>query len=238
MWQIGKRMAFDAAHTPAAALPGCPARLHGHTYTVEVAVASDDLQGPGFVIDFSAFGSVFQRIDEQLDHRLLDDVLPESSNEAIINRVQQLCDSHLKLRAAVHLDSVSVWSPLPAGRRPGTGVGQVRFEAAHRLPGLPPWHKCGRVHGHSYTAEVSLSAPEVTSAEVLEPFVRYVSAELDGTFLNDSIGTGDAPTSENLARHLHCQADKAISLPAGVRIRAVRVAETASTWAEYLPEPL
>ena len=29
-----------------------------------------------------------------------------------------------------------------------------RFEAAHRLPMVPPGHKCHRVHGHSYVVDV------------------------------------------------------------------------------------
>lgn len=31
------------------------------------------------------------------------------------------------------------------------------FEAAHFLPGLPPMHKCRRMHGHSYRVEVRIT---------------------------------------------------------------------------------
>lgn len=31
------------------------------------------------------------------------------------------------------------------------------FDAAHRLPGLRAGHKCGRLHGHTYTVEVVLT---------------------------------------------------------------------------------
>jgi 6-pyruvoyltetrahydropterin/6-carboxytetrahydropterin synthase len=33
---------------------------------------------------------------------------------------------------------------------------EYRFEAAHRLPMVPPGHKCARVHGHSYKAEIEV----------------------------------------------------------------------------------
>jgi 6-pyruvoyltetrahydropterin/6-carboxytetrahydropterin synthase len=33
---------------------------------------------------------------------------------------------------------------------------EYRFEAAHRLPLVPPGHKCARVHGHSYKAEIEV----------------------------------------------------------------------------------
>ena len=38
-----------------------------------------------------------------------------------------------------------------------------RFEAAHRLPMVPPEHKCHRVHGHSYIIDVC-AAGEVDPA--------------------------------------------------------------------------
>ena len=30
------------------------------------------------------------------------------------------------------------------------------FEAAHYLPHVPPGHKCGQLHGHSYRLEIIL----------------------------------------------------------------------------------
>jgi 6-pyruvoyl-tetrahydropterin synthase len=31
-----------------------------------------------------------------------------------------------------------------------------RIEAAHRLPNVPPGHKCSRLHGHSFAVELSV----------------------------------------------------------------------------------
>jgi 6-pyruvoyltetrahydropterin/6-carboxytetrahydropterin synthase len=113
------------------------------------------------------------------------------------------------------------------------------FEAAHHLPGLPAEHKCSRPHGHSYTVEVTVTAAEltgpgfVTDFADLAPLGRYLGSTLDHQDLNKVLVI--APTSENLARHLFGWCQDNIPLPPGTGIEAVRVSETASSWAEYRP---
>jgi 6-pyruvoyltetrahydropterin/6-carboxytetrahydropterin synthase len=113
------------------------------------------------------------------------------------------------------------------------------FEAAHHLPGLPAEHKCSRPHGHSYTAEVRLTAEVLTGPGFvadfadLAPLGRYLGSTFDHQDLNEVLVI--APTSENLARHLLGWCQDNIPLPPGAGIEAVRVSETASTWAEYRP---
>jgi len=80
-----------------------------------------------------------------------------------------------------------------------------RFEAAHRLPMLPPEHKCHRMHGHSFQIEITVTGPidpklgwlidfdEITS--LIEPIVM---GELDHRVLNEVQGLENA-TSENLS---------------------------------------
>lgn len=116
------------------------------------------------------------------------------------------------------------------------------FEAAHRLPGLPEGHRCGRLHGHSYTVEVVLAGSSplrppgfVVDFAELAPVRAYLDGAFDHRDLTEVL---DAPaTSENLARHLFDWCAATLELPAGVAVCAVRVSETASTWAEYSPEP-
>src|SRR4029077_14901206 len=38
-------------------------------------------------------------------------------------------------------------------------VHEFRFEAAHRLPKVPPGHKCSRLHGHSFRVELAVEGP-------------------------------------------------------------------------------
>ncbi len=81
---------------------------------------------------------------------------------------------------------------------------EYRFEAAHRLPMVPPEHKCARLHGHSYRVEVCI-AGEIDPAlgwlqdfgditAVVEPLLK---GELDHRTLNDVAGL-ENPTSEIL----------------------------------------
>ena len=76
MWKIGKRFSFDASHQ----LPGLPeghkcARLHGHTYTVEVVLEAEKLVGPGFVSDFGDLEPFRRYLHEHFDHRHLNEVV-------------------------------------------------------------------------------------------------------------------------------------------------------------------
>jgi 6-pyruvoyltetrahydropterin/6-carboxytetrahydropterin synthase len=36
---------------------------------------------------------------------------------------------------------------------------EFTYEAAHQLPYVPPGHKCGRMHGHSYRLTVTVRGP-------------------------------------------------------------------------------
>lgn len=79
------------------------------------------------------------------------------------------------------------------------------FEAAHRLPNVPPDHKCARLHGHSFRVELHVAGPvdEETGwvmdfAEIKTAF-RPLYDQLDHHYLNEIEGLSN-PTSENLAR--------------------------------------
>jgi 6-pyruvoyltetrahydropterin/6-carboxytetrahydropterin synthase len=117
---------------------------------------------------------------------------------------------------------------------------RFRFEAAHCLPGLPEGHKCGRVHGHSYTIEAVLTASEltppgfVTDFGDLTPFRAYLDRELDHRDLNDVVDF--PPTSENLAAHLAAWFMTNVEPAIPGRLVRIRVSETADTWAEYTPD--
>ena len=79
------------------------------------------------------------------------------------------------------------------------------IEAAHRLPHVPPGHKCGRLHGHSFRVEVWARGAVgrdtgwvMDFADVKEAF-QPLFEQLDHRYLNEVEGLAN-PTSENLAR--------------------------------------
>jgi 6-pyruvoyltetrahydropterin/6-carboxytetrahydropterin synthase len=81
---------------------------------------------------------------------------------------------------------------------------EFRFEAAHRLPMVPPGHKCHRLHGHSFVIEVTLAGELdeergwlVDFGEVAARVEPILKAELDHRTLNDVPGLENA-TSELL----------------------------------------
>ncbi len=82
---------------------------------------------------------------------------------------------------------------------------EFHFEAAHRLPNVPPGHKCSRLHGHSYRVELhvqgTLDAEQgwvMDFADLTTAFAP-LAAKLDHYYLNEVEGLSN-PTSENLAR--------------------------------------
>ena len=84
-------------------------------------------------------------------------------------------------------------------------VHEFRFEAAHRLPMVPPGHKCERLHGHSFKIELAISGPvDPKTGWFIDYGVLYdawapLGNQLDHNYLNDIEGL-ENPTSEILAK--------------------------------------
>lgn len=73
--EIFKAFTFEAAHR----LPNVPdghkcARLHGHSFRVELHVAGEPDPHTGWVMDFADLGRAFQPLLECLDHHYLNDI--------------------------------------------------------------------------------------------------------------------------------------------------------------------
>lgn len=82
---------------------------------------------------------------------------------------------------------------------------EFSFEAAHLLPNVPPGHKCGRLHGHSFQVTLYVAGePGDNSGWIMDfsdikKIFKPVYERLDHYYLNDIPGL-ENPTSENLAR--------------------------------------
>jgi 6-pyruvoyltetrahydropterin/6-carboxytetrahydropterin synthase len=81
---------------------------------------------------------------------------------------------------------------------------EFTFEAAHRLPNLPPEHKCSRLHGHSYrvvvhvTGNVDPHLGWIMDFGDVKAAFKPLEHRLDHYYLNDIEGL-ENPTSEVLA---------------------------------------
>jgi queuosine biosynthesis protein QueD len=82
-----------------------------------------------------------------------------------------------------------------------------RFESAQTLPNVPPEHKCGRMHGHSFLVEITVEGevnPETgwiyDHAEISRA-MNPIIEQLDHAYLNEIPGL-ENPTIELMAAWL------------------------------------
>nr|WP_280335170.1 6-carboxytetrahydropterin synthase QueD [Nocardia wallacei] len=73
--EIFREFTFEAAHR----LPNVPkghkcARLHGHSYRVQVHLRGDIDPDSGWFMDFGDLKAAFKPIEDQLDHYYLNDI--------------------------------------------------------------------------------------------------------------------------------------------------------------------
>ncbi len=110
---------------------------------------------------------------------------------------------------------------------------EFTFEAAHRLPNLPPEHKCSRLHGHSFRVRVFVEGPVdertgwVMDFGDIKALCKPVIDELDHRYLNEIPGL-ENPTSERIALWLWNRIR-----PRLPRLSAIEVRETCTAGCRY-----
>lgn len=179
-------------------------RLHGHSFFARVRAKL----APGWA-EFSggetgALREALGRCAATLDYRDLNELLPVPTDENLARWVRE----HLEVPG---IESVGIQSTRDQGADlDGSEHVHIwrrfRFEAAHRLPNVPPGHKCGRMHGHGF--EVILHAdqdPGLSDMGVdfdhLCDVWSPLHQELHYACLNDIPGL-ENPTSEILSAWL------------------------------------
>jgi 6-pyruvoyltetrahydropterin/6-carboxytetrahydropterin synthase len=114
---------------------------------------------------------------------------------------------------------------------------EFTFEAAHRLPNVPPGHKCARLHGHSFKVSVHVVGPVGGETGWVRDFADIACAmqpvlhQLDHNYLNEIEGL-ENPTSEILARWIWDRLH-----PAMAELSQVVVRETCTSGCVYQGEP-
>lgn len=111
---VAKHFTFDAAHFLDRLPPEHKChRMHGHTYRVEIQVTGE-VDENGFVVDYALIEEAWRTLMDQLDHRVLNDVVglrnPTTENLAawILARLGLLATHERHLRVRVY-ESATTW---------------------------------------------------------------------------------------------------------------------------------
>jgi len=110
------------------------------------------------------------------------------------------------------------------------------FDSAHWLPNVPEGHKCGRMHGHTYTIVIGVEGDvEAESGWIVDfGMIKTAFKPLEQVMyhhcLNELAGL-ENPTAENMARWIYDRIKP--TLP---QVADVTVKETPTTAATYRPE--
>ena len=110
MYEASIRKSFSAAHT--LDIGGKCEDLHGHNFTVDVTVASKNLDSEGLVVDFRILKAWTDDVLEQLDHKFLNElpvfqgINPSSENIArfIFDSLAEKTDKN-----NLQISKVTVW---------------------------------------------------------------------------------------------------------------------------------
>jgi 6-pyruvoyltetrahydropterin/6-carboxytetrahydropterin synthase len=157
---VWHRFRFEAAHR----LPNVQAdhpcgRMHGHGFEV-IVHAGIPLGGADLSIDFDRIATFWQPLHAQLHHHCLNDIggLENPTSELIAAWIWQRLRPRLP-----EMSWITVYETATAGCHFDGSEYRIwkerRFEAATRLAGAPDTDPRSRLHGHSYTARMHLTAP-------------------------------------------------------------------------------
>ena len=134
-------------------------RLHGHSFLANVRVALPDGWAPFPGGDVDELRTRLETVLAPLDYHHLNDKLEQPTDENLARWVRRRLDlediDNVGLQSTMHegadldrLDHAHIWR-------------RYVFQSAHRLPNVPPGHKCGRMHGHGLLRK-SWSALDLT----------------------------------------------------------------------------
>ncbi|GIH72011.1 6-pyruvoyl trahydropterin synthase family protein [Sphaerimonospora thailandensis] len=110
--EIFREFTFEAAHRLPNVSPGhkC-ARLHGHSYRVEVHVKGEIDSSTGWLMDFAELKAAFKPLEEQLDHYYLNEIpgLENPTSEVLAKWIWD------RLRDVLPLSAVAVRETCTSG---------------------------------------------------------------------------------------------------------------------------
>lgn len=200
--------------------------LHGHGFVAGVAAALPPGWEPYRGGAVPALQARLAAAVRPLDQALLNDHLGDTSDAGLARWIAGRLEVPGLQRAAVQ--SHERQGALVDAQGGVTLWRRYRFQSAHRLPQVPPGHKCGRMHGHGFEAIVHVRAEDpALDHEALDDAWAPLHVRLNYRCLNEIDGL-DNPTSELLSSWLWRQLQPALPTLAGVT-----VFETASCGAHF-----
>ncbi|MBL8328028.1 MAG: 6-carboxytetrahydropterin synthase [Rubrivivax sp.] len=189
----------------------------GHGFVVQVAAALPEGWGPWRGAQVPALQQRLQAVVEPLNQPgLLNRWLKEPDDAALAQWVADRLDLPVPARVSLRRHARQGLDRLPMadGSVQQQSWRRYRFESAHRLPHVPPGHKCGRMHGHGFEALVRAVN---TPPEALDAAWAPLHHQLHRACLNHIPGL-DNPTSERLASWLWSQLQPALPGLCGVTV--------------------
>lgn len=175
--------------------------VHGHSFGVRLRTQLPDNCAAYLGGDVQVLEQALAQAVAPLDYSFLNDQITVPTDENVGRWVRQ--QSPLFAAAVVGIQSTA-----NEGVDLDTdGIAHVwrryRFEAAHRLPNVPPGHQCGRMHGHGF--DVILHASQNiddgdmgTDYDALDQHWAAIAPQLHMACLNDVPGL-ENPTSEMIS---------------------------------------
>jgi 6-pyruvoyltetrahydropterin/6-carboxytetrahydropterin synthase len=209
---IWRRYIFESAHQLPKVPPGHKCgRMHGHGFEV-IIHADTDLGGRDIGVDYDHLDACWAPLHQELHMACLNDIpgLENPTSEVISSWIW----SRLK-PVLPELSWVTVYETASAGAH-FDGVNyriwkEQTFDSAVRLARSPDGHVTRRLHGHTYTLRLHLSAPlddakgwTVDYGDVKELF-KPIFARLDHNPLHELPGVHDADLA-SLAKWIRDQA--------------------------------
>ena len=103
---LRKSFGFESAHW----LPTFPDghkcnRLHGHSFRVDVVVEGEVPEEDGYLVDFGVIKAAIKPIEEQLDHRCLNDIegLENPTSEMLARWIWNRLAPSLPMLSEIHV---------------------------------------------------------------------------------------------------------------------------------------
>jgi 6-pyruvoyltetrahydropterin/6-carboxytetrahydropterin synthase len=174
--------------------------LHGHSFLARMVTECPNNSTESVSDKSNQIKDLFGKTVARLDYALLNDLMEVPTDENLARWVRKQLS--LPEISTIGIQSASDQGVDLDSRDNAHTWCKFRFEAAHKLPNVPPGHQCGRMHGHGF--EVIIHAEEgLGSADLGIDFDQIrqcwepIQSCLHHSCLNEIEGL-ENPTSEML----------------------------------------